>query len=122
MSEKILDGKAVAAEIQEELARRVEALVQAGGRAPQLVAVLVGDNAASAAYVRNKAKTCEKVGMVGRTLRLPADISQGELERAIHGLNDDVDVDGILVQLPLPSQIEERRILELIRPEKDVDG
>ncbi|MEM8995838.1 MAG: bifunctional methylenetetrahydrofolate dehydrogenase/methenyltetrahydrofolate cyclohydrolase FolD [Acidobacteriota bacterium] len=122
MSEKILDGKAVAAEIQHELARRVEALTQAGGRPPQLVAVLVGDDAASAAYVRNKARTCEKVGMVGRTARLPADISHGELEATIHGLNEDDAVDGILVQLPLPDQIEERRILELIRPEKDVDG
>ncbi|MEO1365899.1 MAG: bifunctional methylenetetrahydrofolate dehydrogenase/methenyltetrahydrofolate cyclohydrolase FolD [Acidobacteriota bacterium] len=122
MSEKILDGKAVAAEIHEELTRRVEALATAGGRPPQLVAVLVGDDAASAAYVRNKAKTCERVGMVGRTLRLPADISHGELEATIHGLNEDDAVDGILVQLPLPDQIEERRILELIRPEKDVDG
>ncbi|MEM1179054.1 MAG: bifunctional methylenetetrahydrofolate dehydrogenase/methenyltetrahydrofolate cyclohydrolase FolD [Acidobacteriota bacterium] len=122
MSEKILDGKAVAAEIQQELARDVDALLAGGGRRPQLVAVLVGDNAASAAYVRNKARTCEKVGMIGRTLRLPASITHGELEDTIHGLNEDDDVDGILVQLPLPSQVDERRILEMIRPEKDVDG
>lgn len=124
MSEEvtILDGKAVAAEIQAELKGGVEALVNAGGRRPQLVAVLVGDNAASAAYVRSKAKTCEKVGMIGRTLRLPEDISHDALEREIIGLNEDETVDGILVQLPLPSQVDERRVLELIRPEKDVDG
>ena len=119
---RILNGKAVAAEIQAELKDGVEALVSAGGRRPQLVAVLVGDNSASAAYVRSKAKTCEKVGMIGRTLRLPEDISHEALEREIIGLNEDETVDGILVQLPLPSQVDERRVLELIRPEKDVDG
>ena len=118
----LLDGKAVAAEIQAELKDGVGALVEGGGRRPQLVAVLVGDNVASAAYVRSKAKTCEKVGMIGRTLRLPEDISHDALEREIIGLNEDETVDGILVQLPLPSQVDERRVLELIRPEKDVDG
>lgn len=118
----ILDGKAVGAEIRAELKDEVTALVDAGGRRPQLVAVLVGENAASAAYVRNKARTCEKVGMIGRTLRLPADISHAALEREIEGLNRDETVDGILVQLPLPSQVDERRVLELIRPDKDVDG
>ena len=122
MAGRILDGKAVAKAIQADLKQDVEELISSGGRRPQLVAVLVGDNAASSAYVRSKAKTCEKVGMIGRTLRLPADITQEDLEKAVEDLNQDSEVDGILVQLPLPKHVDERRILEMIRPEKDVDG
>lgn len=122
MSARILDGKTVAKAIHDELARAVDCLVDAGGRRPKLVAVLVGDNAASAAYVRNKARTCEKVGMEGVTLRLPSSIDQEELESTIRDLNQDPSVDGILVQLPLPDAIDERRILELVVPDKDVDG
>ena len=119
---KILDGKKVAARIHEDLARRVEALISGGGRAPKLVAVLVGDNPASAAYVGSKAKTCVKVGMEGETLRLDDDVTQEHLEGEIKRLNEDSTVDGILVQLPLPAHIDERRILELVSPEKDADG
>ncbi|MEM6792351.1 MAG: bifunctional methylenetetrahydrofolate dehydrogenase/methenyltetrahydrofolate cyclohydrolase FolD [Acidobacteriota bacterium] len=119
---KVLDGKAVARAIQSDLQAEVEALTADGGRRPQLVAVLVGDNAASGAYVRSKAKTCERVGMIGRTLRLPDSVQQAELESTIDALNGDPEVDGILVQLPLPAAIDERPILERISPEKDVDG
>lgn len=119
---KILNGKKTAAQIHEDLARRVESLVAGGGRAPKLVAVLVGDNPASAAYVGSKAKTCVKVGMEGETLRLSADVTQDHLESEIQRLNEDPVVDGILVQLPLPGHIDERRILELVAPEKDADG
>lgn len=119
---KYLDGRQVARRIHEDLGRRVEALIAAGGRRPKLVAVLVGNNPASAAYVGSKARTCEKVGMAGETLRLDESIDQDRLEREIQRLNDDPEVDGILVQLPLPDGIDERRILELVSPEKDADG
>ena len=121
-SSKILNGRKVAAQIHEDLAARVKALVDDGGRVPKLVAVLVGDNPASAAYVGSKAKTCVKVGMAGETLRLDADLTQESLEDEIRKLNEDPTVDGILVQLPLPDHIDERRILELVAPEKDADG
>lgn len=118
----ILDGKAVAAQIHNDLAKGVEQLIAEGGRQPKLVAVLVGDNPASAAYVGSKARTCAKVGMAGETLRLSSDLTQESLESEIRRLNEDPEVDGILVQLPLPKHIDERRILELVAPEKDADG
>ena len=118
----LLNGRQVAAQIHEDLKRRVAALVDGGGRVPKLVAVLVGDNPASAAYVGSKAKTCVKVGMAGETLRLQADVTQDKLESEIRRLNEDPAVDGILVQLPLPDHVDERRILELVAPEKDADG
>ncbi|MEM1202339.1 MAG: bifunctional methylenetetrahydrofolate dehydrogenase/methenyltetrahydrofolate cyclohydrolase FolD [Acidobacteriota bacterium] len=119
---RLLDGKAVAAEIRRDITDQVDAMVAGGARRPKLVAVLVGDNAASAAYVRNKTRTCEKAGVLGETLRLPSDVDQATLEDEIRRLNDDDSVDGILVQLPLPRSIDERPILELVRPDKDVDG
>ena len=118
----LLDGKAVAAQIHSDLTERVDRLLAAGGRQPKLVAVLVGDNPASAAYVGSKARTCRKVGIAGETLRLPDSITQDALEAEIRRLNDDPEVDGILVQLPLPKAIDERRILELVSPDKDADG
>ena len=118
----ILDGKAAAAEIRAEVAAGVRALAGAGGRPPQLVAVLVGENPASQAYVGSKVRGCAEVGMLSRTLRLPAGISEAELLALLDGLNADDAVDGILVQLPLPSQITEKRVLDRIDPAKDVDG
>ncbi len=118
----ILDGKSVASQIHEDLAKEVRQLIADGGRQPKLVAVLVGDNPASAAYVGSKARTCAKVGMAGETLRLDAKVTQESLESEISRLNLDAEVDGILVQLPLPAHIDERRILELVAPEKDADG
>jgi methylenetetrahydrofolate dehydrogenase (NADP+)/methenyltetrahydrofolate cyclohydrolase len=118
----ILDGKAAAAEIRAEVAAGVQALAGAGGRPPQLVAVLVGENPASQAYVGSKVRGCAEVGMLSRTLRLPAGTSEAELLALLDGLNADDAVDGILVQLPLPSQITEKRVLDRIDPAKDVDG
>lgn len=119
---RILGGKSVSTEIRQELAADVERLVAGGGRRPKLVAVLVGDDTASATYVASKARGCEEVGMIGETLRLPADIPGDDLEAAIRGLDDDDSVDGILVQLPLPKHVDEDRILQLVDPDKDVDG
>ncbi len=119
---KILDGKAAAAEIRAEVAAGVRALAGAGGRPPQLVAVLVGENPASQAYVGSKVRGCAEVGMLSRTLRLPAGTSEAELLALLDGLNADDAVDGILVQLPLPSQITEKRVLDRVDPAKDVDG
>ncbi|MEM9597900.1 MAG: tetrahydrofolate dehydrogenase/cyclohydrolase catalytic domain-containing protein, partial [Acidobacteriota bacterium] len=85
---RLLDGKAVAAEIRRDITDQVDAMVAGGARRPKLVAVLVGDNAASAAYVRNKTRTCEKAGVLGETLRLPSDVDQATLEDEIRRLND----------------------------------
>ncbi|MBW8876408.1 MAG: bifunctional methylenetetrahydrofolate dehydrogenase/methenyltetrahydrofolate cyclohydrolase [Acidobacteria bacterium] len=119
---QILDGKAAAAEIRAELAASVRELAAAGARLPQLVAVLVGDNPASQTYVGSKVRGCAEVGLLSRTLRLPAETSEAELLALVDDLNADDAVDGILVQLPLPAQIHEKRVLDRISPEKDVDG
>jgi methylenetetrahydrofolate dehydrogenase (NADP+)/methenyltetrahydrofolate cyclohydrolase len=119
---RILDGKAAAAEIRAEVAAGVQELAAAGARLPQLVAVLVGDDTASQAYVGSKTRGCAEVGMLSQTLRLPAETSEAELLATVDRLNGDNAVDGILVQLPLPSQITEKRVLDRISPEKDVDG
>jgi methylenetetrahydrofolate dehydrogenase (NADP+)/methenyltetrahydrofolate cyclohydrolase len=119
---RIIDGKAIAAQIRAEVAERVRAHVAAGGAAPKLIAILVGDDAASATYVRNKAIACEECGLAAETITPPADITQDELLAIIEGLNADPVVSGILVQLPLPSQLDERTITEAVDPAKDVDG
>ena len=119
---RILDGAAIAAEIRAGIAERVRAHRDAGGVAPQLAAVLVGDDPASATYVRNKARACAEAGVAARTLTPPADIAQDELLRAIESLNADPAVSGVLVQLPLPPQLDERAVTEAVDPAKDVDG
>jgi methylenetetrahydrofolate dehydrogenase (NADP+)/methenyltetrahydrofolate cyclohydrolase len=119
---QILDGKAAAAEIRAELAAAVREMVAAGARLPQLVAVLVGENAASQVYVGSKVRGCSEVGMLSRTERLPAETSEADLLALVDDLNADDAVDGILVQLPLPPQITEKRVLDRISPDKDVDG
>ncbi|HEV2851383.1 MAG TPA: tetrahydrofolate dehydrogenase/cyclohydrolase catalytic domain-containing protein [Thermoanaerobaculia bacterium] len=119
---RILDGKAAAAEIRAEVAAGVRELAEAGARLPQLVAVLVGEDTASQAYVGSKTRGCAEVGMLSQTLRLPAETSEAELLATVDRLNGDDAVDGILVQLPLPPQITEKRVLDRISPEKDVDG
>ncbi len=119
---RLLDGKAVAAEIRAEVAAGVRDLAAAGARPPQLVAVLVGEDPASEVYVGSKVRGCAEVGMLSRTLRLSAGASEPELLAALDELNGDDSVDGILVQLPLPPQIPARRVLERISPQKDVDG
>lgn len=119
---KVLDGKAVAQEIRGEVKLAVDQLLQAGGRLPGLVAVLVGDNPASKVYVGTKERVSKEAGFVSRTLRLPADISQQDLIDEIDALNQDEAIDGILVQLPLPDGLDSDPILRRVSPEKDVDG
>ena len=116
-----IDGKAVALRIREEIAVRVEAL-KAKGVTPGLAVILVGSDPASEIYVRNKGIACEKAGMRSETIRMPEDTTQEALEAEIARLNADAGIDGILVQLPLPKQLDERRALQAILPEKDVDG
>jgi len=122
MSAQILDGKAIAADIREQVKSRVDARLAEGQRAPGLVVVLVGENPASQVYVRNKQASCEKVGFMSELIKLPDSTSQNELLKLIDQLNARDDVDGILVQLPLPEQIDENTVTERISPTKDVDG
>jgi methylenetetrahydrofolate dehydrogenase (NADP+)/methenyltetrahydrofolate cyclohydrolase len=118
---RILDGKALAAEIHAELASQIAEFVASAGIQPRLVAVLVGEDPASEVYVRNKRKTCEKLGMAGELIRLPASASEAELLSVVEQLNRRSDVHGILVQLPLPPQINEQHVLDAVDPAKDVD-
>ncbi len=118
----ILDGKKLAETMQAEIAAVVQALVQSTGVRPGLAAVLVGENDASQRYVRNKRKACEKAGIASWLHELPASTSQAQLLGLVQRLNADVQVHGILVQLPLPKQIEESAIIQAVTPLKDVDG
>jgi methylenetetrahydrofolate dehydrogenase (NADP+)/methenyltetrahydrofolate cyclohydrolase len=119
---RVIDGKKIAAEIREEIRQEVLRLHETTGTVPGLAAVLVGDDPASATYVRTKTKACQEVGIASRQLTPPGDIPQSELVRIIHELNRDPAIHGILVQLPLPRHLEERTILETVDPRKDVDG
>ena len=122
MSAKILDGKAIAQRVTDEVRADVAAFVAAGHSPPGLAVVLIGDNAASHIYVRNKRKTTESVGMRSFAHDLPATASEAEILALIDRLNADPQVNGILVQLPLPKQINPEGIIERIDPKKDVDG
>ncbi len=122
MSARIIDGKKIAAAVREEIHVRVLQLKEATGRVPGLAAVLVGDNPASASYVRSKTKACQEAEIFSRQLTPPGDIPQADLLAIIRELNGDPAIHGILVQLPLPSHIDERTILEAVDPDKDVDG
>ncbi|MEG4284022.1 bifunctional methylenetetrahydrofolate dehydrogenase/methenyltetrahydrofolate cyclohydrolase FolD [Microcoleus sp. A006_D1] len=119
---QILDGKALAIKIQSELSDRVRALQSLIGRPPGLAVLMVGDNPASAAYVRNKERACAKVGIASFGQHYPANATQAELELAIEALNEDDRVDGILVQLPLPEHLDAISLLYQIAPDKDADG
>lgn len=119
---RILDGKSLAQTIQAEIAADVAALVQKTGVRPGLAAVLVGDNPASHVYVRNKRKACESVGIASWLHQLPGETSQAELLDLIARLNGDPAVHGILVQLPLPREIDENAVISAVSPAKDVDG
>ena len=121
MPAQLLDGKVMAAELEEELKKRVEALKEKG-YTPGLTVILVGDDPASQTYVSNKEKACARLGIRSRTLRMPADTTQETLEAAIREANADPSVNGILVQLPLPRHLDGDRALSLILPEMDVDG
>jgi len=118
----ILDGKTLAQRIQTELRDRIQTLQPRVGRPPGLAVLMVGDNPASAAYVRNKERSCERVGIASFGKHFPTQTSQAELEDTIHQLNEDDRVDGILVQLPLPSHLEAVPLLYQIHPDKDADG
>ena len=122
MSAQILDGKSIAADLRSRIEQQVSEMVASGHRPPGLVVVLVGEDPASQVYVRNKQKACEQVGFKSELLRLAADTSQEELLQLVDELNARDDVDGILVQLPLPDQIDEETVTERILPTKDVDG
>ncbi|MBD2655048.1 bifunctional methylenetetrahydrofolate dehydrogenase/methenyltetrahydrofolate cyclohydrolase FolD [Synechocystis sp. FACHB-383] len=119
---QILDGKALAQKMQGELQRDIAQLVAQGHRSPGLAVLMVGDNPASAVYVRNKEKACEKLGMVSFGKHFPADTDQETLTAAIASLNEDERVDGILVQLPLPDHLDAVKLLHTIDPGKDADG
>ena len=119
---EILSGAPIAEEIKREVAQEVEKLQSEHGFRPGLTVVRVGEDPASAVYVGNKVKTSAELGIVSEQIHLEADISQTELLQIVEELNNRDDVDGILVQLPLPKQIDEKAILEAINPEKDVDG
>jgi methylenetetrahydrofolate dehydrogenase (NADP+) / methenyltetrahydrofolate cyclohydrolase len=122
MPATLIDGKAVAAELRAALGLRVAAHIAAGKRAPGLAVVLVGDDPASQVYVGSKAKQTREIGMVSIEHRLPVETSQHDLLALIDRLNTDPAIDGILVQLPLPKQIDAEAVIEAIDPAKDVDG
>ncbi len=118
----VLDGKETAREIRERIATEVAAWISGGGLQPTLAAVLVGDDPASQVYVRNKERACVQVGMASRLIRQPSETSTAELLRLLDELNQDPAVNGILVQLPLPSEIDSQRVLDAVSPMKDVDA
>ena len=121
MNAKIIDGKALAQSVRAGLKEKVEQF-KLSSRAPGLTVILVGDNPASQVYVRNKIKACSDVGITSKLEKLPAETSEAELLALLEQLNADDSVDGILVQLPLPRHINEQKVIETIRADKDVDG
>ena len=122
MTAQLIDGKTVAARIRRDIRARVDGRVERGLRAPGLAVILVGNDPASEVYVRNKRRGCEEAGIRSSAHDFPADTSQEELLALIDALNADPEIDGILVQLPLPEQIDAETVVERIRPDKDVDG
>lgn len=122
MSARIIDGKAIAADIRLQIKAVIDARIETGQPIPGLAMVLVGEDPASQVYVKNKRKSCQEVGIKAFDYDLPASIKQEALIQLINDLNDNPEVNGILVQLPLPKHIDTETIIETIRPEKDVDG
>lgn len=119
---QLLDGKALSLKIEADVANEVKNLKNKTGLVPGLAVVLVGQDPASAAYVNMKKKACDRVGFYSVTHEMPQDISQDAIENTIKMMNNNPNIDGILIQLPLPSQIDTTKILELVEPSKDVDG
>lgn len=119
---QLIDGKATAAATKKEIAEEVERIVAAGGKRPHLAAVLVGHDGGSETYVRNKVKACEECGFASSLIRYETDVTEDELLACVDRLNRDADVDGFIVQLPLPSHIAEQKVIEAIDYRKDVDG
>ena len=118
----IIDGKKISEEIKNEITAEVAEWIKNGGKTPHLAAVLVGNDGASETYVAAKVKACNKVGFTSSEIRLPAETSQEELLIEIQNLNNNPDIDGFIIQLPLPKHIDENIIIQAIAPEKDVDG
>ena len=119
---QIIDGKAVAAAIKKEIAQEVDNIIANGGKRPHLAAILVGHDGGSETYVANKVKACEECGFTSTLIRYEADITEEELLKKVDELNNDSDVDGFIVQLPLPKHIDEQKVTEAIDYRKDVDG
>ena len=118
----LIDGKKTAQDIKNEIAARVAEIKQAGGKQPHLAAILVGEDGASQTYVGAKVKACEEVGFTSTLVRLAAEVSEEELLRTVEEINQNPDIDGLIVQLPLPAHISVDKVTNRIRPEKDVDG
>ena len=119
---KIIDGKKIAEDIRSEIAIEVRKMLDADLRSPHLVAIIVGEDGASQTYVANKEKACQEVGFISTVYKLPATTTETELLKMIDFINVDDDVDGLIVQLPLPKHISSDKVIQHIRPEKDVDG
>lgn len=119
---KLLDGKYASAKLKQEIKEEVDLWIEKGGKVPHLAAVLVGEDGASKTYVESKVRSCKEVGFKSTLIKLDSDTSEEELESVIKGLNNDEDVDGFIVQLPLPKHINEEKVTTLIDPKKDVDG
>jgi methylenetetrahydrofolate dehydrogenase (NADP+) / methenyltetrahydrofolate cyclohydrolase len=122
MTAKIIDGLAVSKTLQQQIANQVKERIAKGLRAPGLAVVIVGENPASKIYVGKKRKMCQDLNMISKDYNLPASVSEAELLKLIDTLNQDRTIDGILIQLPLPKHIDGGKVLENIRPDKDVDG
>ncbi|BES61466.1 bifunctional methylenetetrahydrofolate dehydrogenase/methenyltetrahydrofolate cyclohydrolase FolD [Dysgonomonas capnocytophagoides] len=118
----LIDGKAVSAQMKQEIAAEVKQIVEQGGKRPHLAAVLVGHDGGSETYVANKVKTCEDVGFKSTLIRYESDATEDEILACVDRLNNDTDVDGFIVQLPLPKHISEQKVIEAIDYRKDVDG
>lgn len=119
---QLLDGKSLSLKIEEKIKNEVKELKAKSGNVPGLAVILVGQDPASAAYVNMKKKACDRVGFYSVTHEMPEDISQEAIEKTITMMNDNPNIDGILIQLPLPKQIDTTKLLELVNPSKDVDG
>jgi len=119
---QLIDGKKVSLQIQEEIALEVKNMLSSGMKQPHLAAVLVGNDGGSETYVASKIKTCENVGFKSSLIRLDANVTEEKLLETVNALNNDSDIDGFIVQLPLPKHISEQKITEAIDPKKDVDG
>jgi methylenetetrahydrofolate dehydrogenase (NADP+)/methenyltetrahydrofolate cyclohydrolase len=118
----LIDGKKTSQDIKNEIATRVAEIKQEGGKQPHLAAILVGEDGASQTYVGAKVKACEEVGFTSTLVRLSAEVSEEELLRTVEEINQNPDIDGLIVQLPLPKHISVDKVTNRIRPEKDVDG
>lgn len=119
---QLIDGKATATKIKEEIAKEVEQIKASGGKIPHLAAILVGHDGGSETYVANKVKSCEQVGFDSTLIRFEDDVTEGELLQSVEKLNNDPSIDGFIVQLPLPKHISEDKVTEAIDYRKDVDG